>query len=147
MSSRHICILYNLQSHQQCCAYKISPQNLKPNSTNLINLIKLCYKNLLPTFSIVAAIHLFISSHDEIKDLCSMDKKTGRRYLRRVRIVTKKSNQHILSNCFIEIGFVGSNNFYFLKLHKHFLNTFSNLNIKKSPGDCRSLCFGADEGI
>ena len=26
------------------------------------------------------AIHLFISSHDEIKDFCSMDKKTGRRY-------------------------------------------------------------------
>ena len=28
----------------------------------------------------LAAIHLFISSHDEIKDFCSMDKKTGRRY-------------------------------------------------------------------
>ena len=76
-----------------------------------------------------------------------MDKKTGRRYLRRVRIVTKKSNQNIFGNCFIGIGFVGSNNFYFIKFHKHFLNTFSNLNIKKSPGDCRSFCFGADEGI
>ena len=39
-------------------------------------------------FSLLAAIHLFISSHDEIKDFCSMDKKTGRRYLRRVRIYT-----------------------------------------------------------
>ncbi len=28
----------------------------------------------------MAAIHLFIPSHDEIKDFCSMDKKTGRRY-------------------------------------------------------------------
>ena len=37
---------------------------------------------------IFAAIQLFISSHDEIKDFCSMDKKTGRRYLRRVRIYT-----------------------------------------------------------
>ena len=72
-----------------------------------------------------------------------MDKKTGRRYLRRVRIVTKKSNQHILSNCFIEIGFAGFNNFYFLKLHKHFFK----FKYKKSLGDCRSFCFGADEGI
>ncbi len=37
---------------------------------------------------LLAAIHLFISSHDEIKDFCSMDKKTGRRYVRRVRIYT-----------------------------------------------------------
>ena len=28
----------------------------------------------------MAAIHLFISSRDEIEDFCSMDKKTGRRY-------------------------------------------------------------------
>ena len=37
---------------------------------------------------LLAAIHLFISSHDEIKDFCSMDKKTGRRYVRRVRVYT-----------------------------------------------------------
>ena len=37
---------------------------------------------------LLAAIHLFISSHDEIKDFCSMDKKTGRRYVRRVHIYT-----------------------------------------------------------
>ena len=36
----------------------------------------------------IAAIHLFISSHDEIKDFCSIDKKTGRRYLRRVQFYT-----------------------------------------------------------
>ena len=41
-----------------------------------------------PQFSLLAAIHLFISSHDEIKDFCSMDKKTGRRYVRRVRLAT-----------------------------------------------------------
>ena len=33
-----------------------------------------------------AAIHLFISSHDEIIDFCSMDKKTGRRYVQRVKL-------------------------------------------------------------
>ena len=32
------------------------------------------------TEAFLAAIHLFISSHYEIKDFCSMDKKTGRRY-------------------------------------------------------------------
>ncbi len=36
----------------------------------------------------IAAIHLFISSHDEIKDFCSMDKKTGRRYVLRVQFYT-----------------------------------------------------------
>ena len=37
--------------------------------------------NISPkTSPLFAAIHLFISSHDEIKDFCSMDKKTGRRY-------------------------------------------------------------------
>ena len=40
------------------------------------------------TSSIFAAIHLFISSHNEIKDFCSMDKKTGRRYVQRVYIYT-----------------------------------------------------------
>ena len=37
---------------------------------------------------IFAAIQLFISSHDEIKDFCSMDKKTGRRYVRRMHVYT-----------------------------------------------------------
>ena len=32
------------------------------------------FKNLLHSFSTLAAIHLFISSHDEIKDFCSMEK-------------------------------------------------------------------------
>ena len=49
------------------------------------------------------------------------------------KYIDKKSNQNIFANCFIGIGFIGSNNFYFLKLHKHFLNAFSNLNIKKAP--------------
>ena len=35
-----------------------------------------------------AAIHLFISSHNEIKDFCSMDKKTGRRYVRCLPVST-----------------------------------------------------------
>ena len=36
----------------------------------------LCLYNISPkTSSLLAAIHLFISSHDEIKDFCSMDKK------------------------------------------------------------------------
>ena len=48
----------------------------------------MCFQNFRHISSILAAIHLFISSHDEIKDFCSMDKKTGRRYLRRVRIYT-----------------------------------------------------------
>ena len=46
------------------------------------------FKNLLHSFSLLAAIHLFISSHDEIKDFCSMDKKTGRRYGRRIPVST-----------------------------------------------------------
>ena len=33
------------------------------------------FYNFICAFSILAAIHLFISSHDEIKDFCSMDKK------------------------------------------------------------------------
>ncbi|PVY94390.1 hypothetical protein C7381_10596 [Ezakiella coagulans] len=32
------------------------------------------------TEAFLAAIHLFLSSLGEIKDFCSMDKKTGRRY-------------------------------------------------------------------
>ena len=37
---------------------------------------------------LLAAIHLFISSHNEIKDFCSMDKKTGRRYVWRMHVYT-----------------------------------------------------------
>ena len=33
------------------------------------------FKNLFNSFPLLAAIHLFISSHNEIKDFCSMDKK------------------------------------------------------------------------
>ena len=35
-----------------------------------------------------AAIHLFISSHNEIEDFCSMDKKIGQRYGRRSKFVS-----------------------------------------------------------
>ena len=65
--------------------YNISPKPLKPFSTSSINV---CLPKYPPQFSLLAAIHLFISSHDEIKDFCSMDKKTGRRYVRRVRLAT-----------------------------------------------------------
>ena len=47
-----------------------------------------------PQFSLLAAIHLFISYHDEIEDFCSMDKKTGRRYVRLVRLATI-ANVHV----------------------------------------------------
>ena len=36
--------------------------------------INVCLQNLSYTFSLLAAIHLFISSHNEIEDFCSMDK-------------------------------------------------------------------------
>ena len=49
----------NFHPHKPRYVHKISPQKTSP---------------------LFAAIHLFISSHDEIKDFCSMDKKTGRRY-------------------------------------------------------------------
>ena len=75
MSSRHICPICNLHPHQQWCVHKIS------NSK---------------TF---AAIHLFISSHKEIKDFCSMDKKTGRRYGR--RLFNYKIVLHIIVYVFI----------------------------------------------
>ena len=65
--------------------YNISPKPLKPFSTSPINV---CLPKYPPQFSLLAAIHLFISSHDEIKDFCSMDKKTGRRYVRRVCLAT-----------------------------------------------------------
>ena len=32
------------------------------------------FKNLFHSLSLLAAIHLFISSHNEIKDFCSMEK-------------------------------------------------------------------------
>ena len=41
----------------------------------------------LHPFSLLAAIHLFISSHDEIKDFYLTRKKTGRRYVRRKKII------------------------------------------------------------
>ena len=59
-----------ITTYNQRCDYKISLQNL------------------LSTFSLLAAIHIFISSHDEITDFCSMDKKTGRRYLRSLQYHT-----------------------------------------------------------
>ena len=49
---------------------------------------KINFLNSTHLFSLLAAIHLFISSHDEIGDFCSMDKKTGRRYLQRIWIYT-----------------------------------------------------------
>ena len=49
----------------------------------------LCQYNISPKPSpSFAAIRLFISSHDEIADFCSMYKKTGRRYGKRVYIHT-----------------------------------------------------------
>ncbi len=36
--------------------------------------INVCLQNLFYPFSLLAAIHLFISSHNEIEDFCSMDK-------------------------------------------------------------------------
>ena len=66
---------------------------IKYRTKNLLSFIKshinVCFQNLFYPFSILAAIHLFISSHDEIEDFCSMDKKTGRRYGKRIRISTK----------------------------------------------------------
>ena len=50
--------------------------------------INVCLQNLFYQFSLLAAIHLFISSHNEIKDFCSMDKKTGRRYVRCLPVST-----------------------------------------------------------
>ena len=45
-------------------------------------------RDISHTYKSVAAIRLFISSHDEIEDFCSMDKKTGRRYGLRTCIYT-----------------------------------------------------------
>ncbi len=56
-SSRHISRPCNLQPHQQRYVYIIS----KPNPLQFINISSFC------TFSLLAAIHLFISSCDEIK--------------------------------------------------------------------------------
>ena len=36
--------------------------------------INVCLQNLFYPFSLLAAIHLFISSYNEIEDFCSMDK-------------------------------------------------------------------------
>ena len=43
------------------------------------------FPNFPHQFSFFAAIRLFISSHNEIIDFCSMDKKTGRRYVLRTK--------------------------------------------------------------
>ena len=50
-------------------------------ATTFPPIFALSIKYLPKTSPLFAAIHLFISSHDEIKDFCSMDKKTGRRYV------------------------------------------------------------------
>ena len=84
---------------------------IKYRNKNLLSFIKsninVRFQNFFYTSSILAAIHLFISSHDEIKDFCSMDKKTGRRYVRRIRISTK-----IIKFTFITI-------FLFSQLYMH----------------------------
>ena len=85
MSSRPFLCILNMYYYQQRCAYIISKQ--KPKQF-LNPPIIMCSQNMPHTFSLLAAIHLFISSHNEIEEFCSMDKKTGRRYLRRVRIFT-----------------------------------------------------------
>ncbi len=68
-----------MTTYNHRCFYEISspkPQPIftlhKPRSVHKISPQK--------TSPLFAVIHLFISSHDEIKDFCSMDKKTGRRY-------------------------------------------------------------------
>ena len=62
--------------------------NIKPKT--VYNFIySYVFQKHLRSFSILVAIHLFILSHDEIKDFCSMDKKTGRRYVLCIRISTK----------------------------------------------------------
>ena len=85
MSSRPFLCTRNMYYYQQRWVYKISNQPFYhiPNSPIIV-----CLPKYPPQFSLLAAIHLFISSRDEIKDFCSMDKKTGRRYLRRIRIYT-----------------------------------------------------------
>ena len=75
-----ICIITNN-------AEPIKYRNKNPNK--FLHQSSFCvFKNLFNSFPLLAAIHLFISSHNEIKDFCSMDKKTGRRYVRRVHIYT-----------------------------------------------------------
>ena len=66
------------------------PKNIKTKTPNkFVHQSSFCvFKNLFNSFPLLAAIHLFISSHNEIKDFCSMDKKTGRRYVRRVEFYT-----------------------------------------------------------
>ena len=78
-----IFVVYTFEHpYQQRCANKIYNQTLIPY------LQPICFQNISHTFSLLAAIHLFISSRDEIKDFCSMDKKTGRRYVLRLPFYT-----------------------------------------------------------
>ena len=75
-----ICIITNN-------AEPIKYRNKNPNK--FLHQSSFCvFKNLSNSFPLLAAIHLFISSHNEIKDFCSMDKKTGRRYGWRLYIYT-----------------------------------------------------------
>ena len=66
---------------------------IKYRTKNLLSFIKshinVCFQNLFYPSSILAAIHLFISSHNEIEDFCSMGKKTGRRYGRRKTFILR----------------------------------------------------------
>ena len=64
-SSRHISRSCNLQPHQQRYANKISNPKPQYNFHNYIR--KTTFLKSLDKFSFLAAIHLFISSRDEIK--------------------------------------------------------------------------------
>ena len=55
------------------------------------------------------------------------------------KYIHRKKHQNILANCFIGIGVVGSFILIILKFHKHFLNTFLILNIKKAPAIAEAL--------
>ena len=72
----------------------VTAGSVNPAAIYVVRTIYIPTNNVVPikylhhSSHLFAAIHLFISSHDEIKDFCSMDKKTGRRYVRRVNIYT-----------------------------------------------------------
>ncbi len=78
---REICVYTNNADYIK---YRI-----KKSEQFLSSSINVCLSKYSPTRSpFFAAIHLFISSHNEIKDFCSMDKKTGRRYVRCLPVST-----------------------------------------------------------
>ena len=86
LSRRHISCLSNLQLNQQRCVFQIR----NPKFIIIYKFIHhYVFSKHLRSFSILAAIHLFISSHNEIEDFCSMDKKTGRRYGRRKKFILR----------------------------------------------------------